>query len=373
MISNVCLRQKMLLVICYSERKTSFLNPIVFDKIISFCLFTYKGIQMSMGDINEFLSKMPNLKHLELQAKLLDLWNGDDWIVLVKHLVTFDFKFQIPKAIIHPKAFINSFNAAFWLEEKQWFVVYNEQRLQMYTVPRFIDRSAEYYMNSSFEPPFHTTIKSKSPFFYENINNLTIHQSLCRSLPSYRFTNVRKLSFSGQISLNQLQSIVDLSNVDYLKLSDGISIEDLERFVPKLLPRVYHLDLLSLPISDRRQSIIMKQIRTLSIQTINSTSRLCHQFPNIERLYIGCVKSYRQIRRIIHRLRPQLSYISLSWPNNVPNHISFLLIRDWLKQQNRHHQRYSYTYRCQNGSFSSIYLWINSDTNAVFANMNDDN
>jgi hypothetical protein len=157
-----------------------------------------------------------------------------------------------------------------------------------------------------------------------------------------------------------------LSNVYYLKLPEVVSIEDLERFFPNLLPRVYHLDLRTLPISYRRQSIVMKQIRTLSIQTINSAARLCYQFPDIERLSIGCVKSYRQIRWIIHRLRSQLSYISLSWPNNIPNHLSFRLIRDWLKQQNRHDQRYNYTYRCHHGSFSSIYLWTNGDINGVF-------
>ncbi|CAF0839344.1 unnamed protein product [Adineta steineri] len=320
-------------------------------------------IQMSMIDIKEFLSKTSQLKYFELQTNIRDLiFNGDEWISLVENLITFDFKFRISKAIIHPNAFINSFRTTFWIEEKRWFIAYDEEQSLVYTVPRFVEKCAEYHIYSSFEPPSHTTIDINTPFFYDNINELTINQCLCRSLPFYRFTNITRLSFSGEIPFDQLHSIVDLSNVYYLKLPEIISIKDLKRIFPNVFPRVQHLYLRSLPIGHSwRHSIIMKQIRILHIQTINCASQLCQQFPNIERLYVDCVKSYRQIRWIIHRLKPQLSYMSLSWLNNQPKQLSFRLFHKWLKKQ----QQYQ-TYRSHIGSFSCIYLWINNELNEEY-------
>ncbi|UJR14433.1 hypothetical protein I4U23_001430 [Adineta vaga] len=310
-------------------------------------------IEMWMDDIKELLSTMPQLRYFELRAIVSEIFNGDDWMPIVKHLIIFDFKFKIQKAIIHPIAFINTFCSVFWLKQKQWYIVYDDQRLYVYTVPRFVEKSAEYNFHSSFEPPIYTSIERDNPFFYENINDLTINQCLCRSLPFYRFTNITRLSFSGQIPLTELFSIADLSNVYYLKLSEIVFIEDLRKIFSNVLPKVYHLNFQSLPGYHWKRPVSLQQIRILDIHIIDSASRLCRQFPNLERLHVGFVKSFSRIRLIMHHLKTQLSYISLSWLNNKSQQMSFRHFYKWFKKQNQQH-----TYRYHLGSFSTIHLWL---------------
>jgi hypothetical protein len=77
-------------------------------------------IRISLTDIEEFLIRLANLKHLELQIKgnLNDLYNGERCSTITKKLITFDFDFKSETNIlISSQILIDSFCSSFWLEE----------------------------------------------------------------------------------------------------------------------------------------------------------------------------------------------------------------------------------------------------------------
>ncbi|CAF4689568.1 unnamed protein product [Rotaria sp. Silwood1] len=322
-------------------------------------------VWMSMVDIEEFLLKLPYLKHLELQinGNLVDLCNGERWSILTKYLITFNFNFTTKHDIVNfPYLLINSFCSSFWLEEKQWFIAYNNRPSHLFTVPRFADKSAYYSTFSSFRLPIYTTITSDQSLFYDCINELTISKSLQEPIPDYRFTHVKILSLSNSNVFNRLQFIVDLTQVYCLKLFYTVSINDLECLFPNLLPRVYQLHLQTLPIGRQQQINNIEQIRILHIHRVSCASRLCQLFSHLERIHIARVESYREVCYILKHLKSSLSFVSLNWSLDINAQESFRLMQDWLKRESVDCQNgLNFTYRCHNRYYPTIHLWINSD------------
>jgi len=88
-----------------------------------------------MYQMEYFLSKLPHLKYLELKTKgLVDLFDGYRWQVLTKSLIIFNFKFF--RTHLPIETTLASFHTPFWLEEKRWFVVYDDTCL--FTVSYFV-------------------------------------------------------------------------------------------------------------------------------------------------------------------------------------------------------------------------------------------
>jgi hypothetical protein len=141
-----------------------------------------------------------------------------------------------------------------------------------------------------------------------------------------------------------------------------IITDDLEELVPNKFPRVDELHLYTLPKVSRRYINGINQIRTLRMDIINSASRLCRQFPCIERLYISRVESYREITFILNNLKSHLSYVSLSWSSKNQSQRSFRLIHNFLQQ---YQDNFSFTYRSRHQHVSTIHLWISSNIEQV--------
>jgi len=313
---------------------------------------------MSLTDIEELLLKLINLKHLELQIKgnLNDLCNGKQWSIITKQLITFDFDFKSDVDIsISPQILIDSF----CFEEKQWFVAYDTHPSHIFTVPRFASTHAYYSKHSSFSIPAYSTISFDQTLFYDHINHLTI---LNEFILSQRFMHVKILSIKNLKLIDRLQFIVDLNQIQCLKLIDTITTHDLEQLISNKFPRIYELHLCTLSQSYHRQLNGIKQILTLYIQSVNNSSQLCRQFPCIERLYIEHVKSYRQIRYILHHLKSHLSYLSLSWSFGHQSKRSFQLTRNLIQ---RNQQEFNSIYRYHNQHRSTLHLWIDSSTEQV--------
>jgi hypothetical protein len=322
-----------------------------------------------MADLEDFLCKLPYLKYLELQitGDLFDFCDGRRWSSITKHLITFDFNFTTENAVINcPNLLIDSFRSLFWLEEKRWFIAYDKRPSRVFTVPRFADTSASYTKLHSFCVPIHTTVPSDQSLFFNCINNLTISDHLSESISSHYFAYVKILSVPTLKLIEQLQYIVDLTQIQCLKLSDIVDIYDLGHLISSLLLQVDELHLRTLPIGDQHQLTGIKQIRTLHIQTLDNASQLYRQFPHIECLQIERVGSFQQICSILNYSKSHLSFVSLSWSLDIHAQQSFQLVQNWFKQQSiRHQDRSKFTYRYHTRHVPTINLWINSDVEQV--------
>ncbi|CAF0945030.1 unnamed protein product [Rotaria sp. Silwood1] len=140
------------------------------------------GIQygrLTMSRMNQFLSKMPRLLHFELRIDdpmdvigdeqwtrwsrhsnadiedANDIISGHQWKYLVPHLQTFDFRFCLLNR--SDEKILDSFRSPFWLEQKQWFVAYDDYQSSpcLFTVPRFAPKNIIY--SSDYNTPWCTS------------------------------------------------------------------------------------------------------------------------------------------------------------------------------------------------------------------------
>ncbi|CAF0940273.1 unnamed protein product [Adineta steineri] len=89
---------------------------------------TINNCGISMDEMERFLPNLPYLKHVKLSLKgLNDLGDGYRWQMLTSSFMTFSFKFKIELTSINET--FRSFQTPFWLEEKRWFVAYQNECL----------------------------------------------------------------------------------------------------------------------------------------------------------------------------------------------------------------------------------------------------
>ncbi|CAF3348580.1 unnamed protein product, partial [Rotaria sp. Silwood2] len=85
--------------------------------------------------MERFLPNLPYLTDLELCVHSRnDFIDGHRWQLLTSGLKTFNFNFQIVSD--QQEVNLESFRSAFWLEEKYWYVAYDNNCL--FSVPYFI-------------------------------------------------------------------------------------------------------------------------------------------------------------------------------------------------------------------------------------------
>ncbi|CAF1306821.1 unnamed protein product [Rotaria sordida] len=226
-----------------------------------------------------------------------DLCDSLRWQMLVSHLKIFNFKFKLFLQLSNDKQqeLLSSFSNPFWIVEKHWFIVCNQY--EIYSVPRFAETSA----CESFLPPIYRTV-SNERLFYDHIFTLVLNKIDEQQLLAdhHRFPHVRVLLLAKHLSLDTLRSLVDLSQVQYLKAS-------LETFVQLAdnMPRLRELALSSLSLNGLKTSGY-EQIRILHLDKINfigknDEKRLFHMFTRVERFYVhGEMQSRRQMARFIN-------------------------------------------------------------------------
>ncbi|CAF1565556.1 unnamed protein product, partial [Didymodactylos carnosus] len=84
--------------------------------------------KLTMIQIKEFLSKIPNLIHFELDSEgYMDLIDGQQWELIASNLIIFDFRIHLldPLWNFSEENILQSFLSLFWLEHKRRFVAYD--------------------------------------------------------------------------------------------------------------------------------------------------------------------------------------------------------------------------------------------------------
>ncbi|UJR24550.1 hypothetical protein I4U23_005925 [Adineta vaga] len=202
-------------------------------------------VQVSMNQMEQFLSKFSCLKYLRLILKGKDdLVDGYRWEMLTNSLVTFNFYFDIGHPVI-----LNSFHNFYWLEDKHWHVRYQDGIV--FTTPYFylihmniVDQKYQLY--------------SKMAIKY--VTSMTIYD-IPKGLCSY-FTHIKKLSLTDSFLRQQISPLLSFEHVESLSL---ISFNDLLEFQPyeTTLPK-----LSKLIIKDAIKFVDIIQMKTTQIKQI---------------------------------------------------------------------------------------------------------
>ena len=233
--------------------------------------------------IERILFNAPNLKHFELVADLNDksIINGERWHDAVKNLTTFNFKFQLTFDL-KPND-LDTYRTHFWIEEKCWFVAYQDQCL--YSVPYFLETETD----EDFEYPEFSTLVDNQ-LFLDRIKKFTINILLCDC--KYQFNFVEDLFIPFVMPALTLRKIVSLNSIRYLTVRTVNSIIELQQLIQSL-PNLCHLKIrfFENDFSEEYSCQPMINIRKLHIQNhISLKHRIIQQlavaFPNVEHLSI---------------------------------------------------------------------------------------
>jgi len=193
----------------------------------------------NFANLKIFLKQIPNLKSLKLSSTdcadcMIDAVEWDCFIkTYLSHLKVFQFKFEC--------TFSDVLLKKCQLFQHYWNTEYiqNNQSLIIYTIP---------YPSSTFQLTSNHTKHCTTTETFVNVTNLTLYSEISMDNCSYYFPNITSLTLTcnrnNQSALMYdviyLQKIINLSNLEVLKIDNGIDIEnsnkllDLIKQTPKL-------------------------------------------------------------------------------------------------------------------------------------------
>ncbi|UJR24549.1 hypothetical protein I4U23_005924 [Adineta vaga] len=234
-------------------------------------------VQVSMNQMEQFLSKFSCLKYLKLILKGKDdLVDGYRWEMLTNSLVTFDFKFHVGYRVSH-----DSFQTLFWLEHKHWYV--DSQKNCLFTIPYFYP--SDITINTySYQAVNKTAIKY--------VTSITI-DDIPKGISSY-FTHVKKLCLNRSFTHQDIFFLVSLKHVESLLLfsiTDLLKFQPYEITLPKLSELIIENTIKFDDIMQMKTTTQIKQIQILnvSIDHVNShfiLKGLFYCYPHVKHLRV---------------------------------------------------------------------------------------
>lgn len=307
-----------------------------------------------MNDIEQILSNLPQLRHLELIAKCNnDVVNGERWQMILKSVITFKFMFDLSADLQSED--IDSFRTAFWLGEKCWYVGGNKRSL--FSVPDFIDKK----VCNDFLPPVYSTV-SDDTIFYDCINSFEL-----TGMPNHisnSHPNVQTLVISCLISPSTIISLINFEKIQHLIIN--VAEEDFS--YSSFIDRMPNLRKISITynIKDFLEQVHQKMVEKVQILEIGNRyeesenynmDELSNVFSNIKHLHINHVCSTTQIFDFLDRFK-RLSNASFCYvpssnhSNDVPEYRCKIQAE---LDQIRRCRSLDYTYRFDT---SFVHVWL---------------
>ncbi|CAF1272077.1 unnamed protein product, partial [Didymodactylos carnosus] len=208
--------------------------------------------KLTMIQIKEFLSKIPNLIHFELDTEgYMDLIDGQQWELIASNLIIFDFRIHLldPLWNFSEENILQSFLSLFWLEHKRWFVAYDGSHMRhIFTIPRFISNTVIYSYTDW--PPLCT---SSDLCLDEYID--IYHMSLLNPVP-HRFTNITSLVFDTDEIITDIGLVAFISLVEHMHFLHSISFRDLS------------------VLNNVPNNVVFEKIRSLYVRDINTRAKV---------------------------------------------------------------------------------------------------
>ncbi len=230
-----------------------------------------------MNEIKQFLMKLSNLKHLELQtAGSRDLLDGYQWQILVSSLNTFNFHFNVQDMLT--ENILQSFHTPFWLKEKSWFVAY--QYYSLFSIPRF----APIVIDIS-QPACIQSTAPNTKFLYNNVKKIIMSTKAIRH--NRYFADVNTFELQCSVSFKTISSIMSINQIKCLSV---LLLDDLIRY-----PTMTHLRELSIEqnltmdMIERIRDYRFKQILKLRINIDEDKTECIIEKLSIIFSYVECL------------------------------------------------------------------------------------
>lgn len=210
--------------------------------------------------MKRFLNQFPYLKDLNMDIiGSKDVHNGHQLKNLVRNLRTFNFNMELLLDDISSiRKILMTFHDPFWLEEKHWFVAYQDGYL--FSTHHFLRKSIDI-----LDPLDIYTTAPDNSYIFRHITDVVINTDRFES--NCYFPNVKTLVVTCSVPLRNLTLILDLNRIKHLRL---IHFEELIEFLP-LEINVPQLDQLSIDenvtikMINRIRKYRFKQIRRLQV------------------------------------------------------------------------------------------------------------
>jgi len=262
-----------------------------------------------MAQMEQFLSKMPHLKHLKIKGKgNMDLVDGLKWQPVVSHLTTFNFDFNILSQIDNDH--LDTFRSAFWLVEKRWFIIFDKQQSHLFTAPLFASRKVNFPLSTM---SYYSPVSNIEQIITGHVENLIIQDSTIPSTCCYQRVKSLRLDCTNVSLFETLPLIVNLTTVEHLFIENTtVSLSNMIDHFSMLMPHLQCLtidDAHSILRSDPKP--VFKQIRTLELTYKNDgkatastvdVSHLCHLFSYVEHLTMR-INSLQDMTNVIDGLK----------------------------------------------------------------------
>ncbi|CAF1420210.1 unnamed protein product, partial [Didymodactylos carnosus] len=250
------------LCVCLNMNSLKFKFNIPNNQLIRLNLKIH-GYRISIEEIEQFLSQLHYLKHLELITKgWQNLFDGYRWQRITNTFIMFNFKFDAPNILMANT--LESFSTPFWLEIKHWFVGYKGNYL--FSIPHF----APDHLDISSQPLcIHLTALNHT-IIYDGLNKITIREDDTIDKNHY-FTHSKELELKCSISLKNLTSTIDLNQIKHLSI---LSLNDLLGLIPleSTMPQLHELSIKDDVTSDMIEIMKhyqFKQIHKLEISVFS--------------------------------------------------------------------------------------------------------
>ncbi|CAF3819929.1 unnamed protein product [Rotaria sp. Silwood1] len=319
--------------------------------------------RLTMYQMEQFLPHLPHLKHFHFVFQAYataEICDGYRWQLLTSSLITFNFKFHA--SLVLSEQTLDSFRSTFWLEEKRWFVAYQEHYL--FSIPYFApsDAAIPYKSSVYFTAPDNSVI-------YDHVTKVVVTKVPIQI--SVRFSYIKVLELRCSISLETLLSIVNLSKVEHLTVSsyEYISLMAFIRAMPSLHSlSIEHCSKFNL--IEEMQGNQIEQIRILQIsyypdRTDHFIEQMCRCFPSVEHLIVPCIVSRSAMIRCIDGFK-KLSSASFSiYDLSKKNVQKYNNNPDSIISESRRliHGAYTLRYNHMFEATSTVYLWLGQQVN----------
>ncbi|CAF4157106.1 unnamed protein product [Rotaria sordida] len=339
------------------------------------CLLHLQQLRIELWNITwtemtTLLSSFPRLVYLTITADNVDsdMADGFAWARSLQDIKHFEFKLKfIYDAFEQQPLNLDSFRTKFWLEEKKWFVTY-DQRLNA-------DGSSLLYSNSSsliIYPPHEIigTLVSESTASeltsFSHVHCLIINDQYLKYPFLHRYTHIKELYLSQvtttfPTTLKDLMNCLDTSQIITCTIGHEWSKDLFSELIEFLysLPRLRRLQISSVHLNyfflQQWPHIIDLKIENdfqggLHMLCTNDIDGLCHSFTNIERLDIHS-SSITDLPQLLNRMKKTLTDIIIRQSRKVNN--EQLITREWIE---RNTELENFHYTCD--FWNAVRLWL---------------
>ncbi|CAF3092553.1 unnamed protein product [Rotaria sp. Silwood2] len=321
---------------------------MIFQPPINLEHLSITTIRMTMLEIKCLLSPMTRLTHLTLNIDDVesDMINGHAWIPLLTRIIIFQFAFSISNK---NDVDLDSFRTRFWLEEKKWYVTFdqwtNTSSSFLYTNPCLKDY---FYPLPYMKKTLVTESTGLEPTTFPHTKYLFFNTELPMSETHLRrFTHANTLIIEKDLNIS-LEYIVRYSNLSritsFIQGESEIAQSSTEfvrilHSLPHLCSLCLHISTLILLFDRHWPQIIDLNMKSDSRGpckrlSSNEIDALWRSFSYLERLDFDR-RGVRNLSKLFNNVTMSLSNVSIRHYGDIDDLNPRMVTRQWLEQKTK--------------------------------------